>query len=107
MLVSLHNVMEYSQGMCYVKKNKVYKTQSLNNYNTSKKEDLYVQTFNTAHCKQTVVNMGTKLYNRLPVGIKSTDSFKDFKNKLTTFLLENSFYSAQEIFANVDSEFRK
>jgi hypothetical protein len=53
MLASLHNFMEYSQVMCYMKKNKAYKTQNLNihNYNTSRKKDLYVQTFTTAHCK--------------------------------------------------------
>jgi len=54
--------------------------------------------------------MGIKLYNRLPVGIKSTVSFKDFKNKLRTFISENSLYLVQELFfffAYVDIEVRK
>jgi hypothetical protein len=66
--------------------NKIYKTQNLNihNYDTSGKEDLYAQTFNTSHCQKVVVNMWIKLCTRLPVGIKSTESFRDFKNKLRT-----------------------
>jgi len=83
-----------------MKKNKIYKTQNLNihNYNTSGKEDLYVQTLNISRCRKIVVNMGLKLYDRLPVGIKNTESFKDFKNKLRTFIVVNSFYSGQEFF---------
>lgn len=44
-------------------------------------------TLHVAKKKKSVVNMGIRLYNRLPVGIKSAESFKDFKIKLRTSLL--------------------
>jgi hypothetical protein len=46
--------------------------------------------------KKSVVNVEIRLHNRLQVGIKSAESFKDFKIKLRTSLSENSFYSVQE-----------
>jgi len=41
---------------------------------------------------------GDKLYNKLAVGIVRLENFKDFKNILRTFPLDNSFYSTQEFF---------
>jgi hypothetical protein len=86
--------------LCYTTQNKIYQTQSLkiHNYNTRGKEDLYVQPWNTSRSKKSSVNMGIKLYNKLAVGIMRIESFKDFKNKLCTFPLDNSFYSTQEYF---------
>jgi hypothetical protein len=88
----------YFEVLCYIKKNKIYPTQSLNihKYNTRGKGDLYVQPWNTSHCKKSAVNMGINLYNKLAVGIMRIDSFKGFKNKLSTFSLDNAFYSTKE-----------
>ena len=36
--------------------------------------------------------MGIKLYNTSPIGIKRIDIFKDFMNKLESFLLKNSLF---------------
>jgi hypothetical protein len=55
-----------------MKKNKIYQTQNLNNYNTSRKEDLYIQPRNTSHCKKSAVKMGKILNNKLPVGMMRT-----------------------------------
>ena len=49
--------------------------------------------------------MGKKLYNKLAVGIKRIESFKDFKNKLRSFSLDNSFYSTQEFFKKITVRF--
>ena len=86
--------------LCYTTKNKIYETQSLkiHNYNTRGKEDLYVQPWNTSHCKKCSVNIEIKLYNKLAVGIIRIKSFKDFRSILRTFPLDNSFYSTQELF---------
>jgi hypothetical protein len=41
--------------------------------------------------------MGVKIFNHLPPEIKSmTNGMKSFKLKLTTFLLQNSFYTIEE-----------
>jgi hypothetical protein len=43
--------------------------------------------------------MGVKIFNHLPPEIKSmSNDTKSFKLKLTTFLLQNSFYTIEEFF---------
>jgi hypothetical protein len=43
--------------------------------------------------------MGVKIFNHLPIEIKSMlNDTKSFKLKLTTFLLQNSFYTIEEFF---------
>jgi hypothetical protein len=43
--------------------------------------------------------MGVKVFNNLPPEIKSmSKDMKSFKLKLTTFLLQNSFYTIEEFF---------
>jgi hypothetical protein len=87
--------------LCYIKKNQIYTTQYLDihNYNTKEKQDLYVQLRSTSRCKKSVINMEIKLHNNLPTEIKRIENFKDFKNKLKFFLLQNCFYSLQEFFS--------
>jgi len=46
--------------------------------------------------KRSVINMGTKLYNKLPGYIKEIDSYKTFKKELKSLLLLHSFYSVEE-----------
>jgi hypothetical protein len=40
--------------------------------------------------------MGIKAYNRLPLEIRKSNGFKDFKYKLKLFLLDNPFYTMKE-----------
>jgi hypothetical protein len=42
--------------------------------------------------------MGIKLFNNLPLQLKTISDFKLFKSKLKTYLLYNAFYSLQEFF---------
>ena len=50
--------------------------------------------------------MGIKLCNRLPVGIKSIESSKDFKNKLRLYSAEHLLFGIK-LFAYVDTKCRK
>jgi hypothetical protein len=43
-----------------------------------------------------VINMGIKLYNRLPLELRKSDGCKDFKHKLKVFLLDHPFYTLYE-----------
>ena len=45
-----------------------------------------------------VTNMGTKLFNKLPIQIKQLDDYKGFKREVKNFLLHNSFYTIEEFF---------
>jgi hypothetical protein len=40
--------------------------------------------------------MGIKLYNRLPLELRKSDGFKDFKHKLKLYLVDHPFYTLQE-----------
>jgi hypothetical protein len=86
--------------LCFIIKNKIYTTQysDIHSYNTIHKHNLYVELCNTARCKKSVINMGTKIYNNLPLEIKSIDNFKVFRRKLKSYLLHSAFYSLQDFF---------
>jgi hypothetical protein len=43
-----------------------------------------------------VVNMGIKLYSKVPKRIKNAVDFLAFKRELKSFLLEHSFYTINE-----------
>jgi hypothetical protein len=44
--------------------------------------DIYIQSYNTEIYKKSVINIGNKVYNKLPNYIKETDSYKAFKKEL-------------------------
>jgi hypothetical protein len=48
------------------------------------------------YIKKSVINIGTKVYNKLPGYIKEIDSYKAFKKELKSFLLLRTFYSVEE-----------
>jgi hypothetical protein len=58
--------------------------------------DIHIQSYNTEIYKKSVINMGTKLYNKLPGYIKEIDSFEFFKKELKSFLFVHTFYSVEE-----------
>jgi hypothetical protein len=68
----------------------------IHNYNTRRKMDIHSQSYKTDIYKKNVINMGTKVYNKLPGYIKETDSYKAFKKELKLFLLLHTFYSMEE-----------
>jgi hypothetical protein len=44
--------------------------------------DIHIQSHSTAFYARSVINMGTKLYNKLPGYIKEIESYKTFKKEL-------------------------
>jgi hypothetical protein len=68
-------------------------------HNTRRKIDIHVQSYKTDLYKRSVINMGTKLYDKLHSYIKEIDSYKTFKKELKSLLLLHSFYSVEEFVA--------
>jgi hypothetical protein len=60
-------------------------------YNTQRKRDIHIQSYKTDLYKRSVINMGSKLYNKLPDYIKEIDSYKTFRKQLKLFLLWHAF----------------
>ena len=61
--------------------------------------DIHIQVYSTDLFKRSVINMGTKLYDKLPGYIKGIDSYKTFKKELLSFLLLQTFYLVEEFVA--------
>jgi hypothetical protein len=61
--------------------------------------DTYIQSYSTDLYTRSVINMRTKLYNKLPGFIKEIDSYKISRKKLKSFLLLHTFYSVEEFVA--------
>jgi hypothetical protein len=72
---------------------------NIRTYNTWRKMDIHIQSYSTDLYKRSVINMGTKLYNKLPGYIKEINSYKTFRKKLESFLLLHTFYSVEEFVA--------
>jgi hypothetical protein len=60
---------------------------------------IHIQSYSTAFYARSAINMGTKLYNKLPGYIKAIESYKTFKRGLKSFLLLHIFYSVEEFIA--------
>ena len=87
--------------ICYIRKHHQFVdlNSNIHTHNTRRKMDIHIQSHNTDLCKRSVINMGTKLYNKLPGYIKEIDSYKTFKKELKSLLLLHSFYSVEEFVA--------
>jgi hypothetical protein len=87
--------------ICFIKKYKESFEHNIrvHTHNTQRKLDLRVQYCNTALFRKSVVNMGIKLYNKVPDHIKMRDNFGSFKRDLKSFLLQHSVYSVDEFMA--------
>jgi hypothetical protein len=57
--------------------------------------DIHIQSYKTDIYKNIAINMGTKVYNKLPSYVKEIDSYKAFKKEVKLFLL-HTFYSVEE-----------
>jgi len=68
-------------------------------YNTRRKRDIHIHSYKTDLYKRSVINMGSKLYNKLPDYIKEIESYKTFRKQLKSFLLRHAFYSVEEFVA--------
>jgi hypothetical protein len=80
--------------ICFMKKNKIYTTQysDVHDYNTIHKQNLYIQFCNTECSKGGVINVGTKIFNGLPIELKNEMNLNVFKGKLKGYLLCNVFF---------------
>ena len=58
--------------------------------------DIHVQSHKTDIYKNSVLNMETKVYNKLPSYVKEIDNYKAFKKQQKEFLLRHTFYSIEE-----------
>jgi len=99
-LVSLYTLY-IMEVICYIRKHHQFVDLNANihAHNTRRKMDIHIQSHNTDLYKRSVINMGTKLYNKLPEYIKEIDSYKTFKKELKSLLLLHSFYSVEEFVA--------
>jgi hypothetical protein len=81
--------------VCYIKKYKDSLKQNVqfHNYNAQRKFDLHVQFCNMDFCRRSVVNMGIRLYNKVPDHIKKLEKNKLFKREMRSFLLQHALYS--------------
>jgi hypothetical protein len=68
-------------------------------YNTRRKRDIHIQSHKTDLYKKSVINMGFKLYNKLPDYIKEIESYKTFRKQLKSFFRWHTFYSVEEFVA--------
>jgi hypothetical protein len=58
--------------------------------------DIHIQSYKTDIYKKSVINMWTKVYNKLSGYIKEIESYKVFKKELKLFLLLHTSYSVEE-----------
>jgi hypothetical protein len=67
--------------VCFLKKyqGNVKHNSEIHGHNTRKKHDLHIQHCSTVLYQRSVINMGIKLFNKLPVQIKQLDDYKGFK----------------------------
>jgi hypothetical protein len=75
----------------------VKQNSEIHRYNTRKKYDLHTGHCSTVLYQKSVTNTGIKLYNKLPKQLKQIDDYKDFKKQVKNFLLQNVFYTIEEV----------
>jgi hypothetical protein len=61
--------------------------------------DIHIQSYKTDLYNRSVVNMGSKLYNKLPDYMKEIESYKTFRKELKSFLPQHTFYSVGQFVA--------
>jgi hypothetical protein len=83
---------------CFIKKygQSLELNANVHSYNTRRKMDIHIKSHRTNLYKNSIINMGSKIYNNLPDNIKQIDSYKVFKKKVKSFLLVHTFYSVEE-----------
>jgi hypothetical protein len=83
--------------VCYVKKKGDIKhNYDFHEYNTRSKHDLHTQSCNTSSLQKSVLHMGIKLYNCLPMRIKKMNSLKQYRKEIKSTLLRETLYTLEE-----------
>ena len=65
-------------------------------YYTRQKLDLHHQLCRTNVAKNSGINIGIKLYSKLPPVIKNLEMTQEFKSRVKDFLMQHTFYSVDE-----------
>jgi hypothetical protein len=76
---------------------------AIHDYETRHRSDLQTQNCRTDIFKKNVINLGTKLYNKLPNYLKNLENLKPFKKQLKAFLLQQTFYSVDEYLSHMQA----
>jgi len=86
--------------ICYIRKHHQFLEliSNIRTHNTRGKMDIHIQLCSTDLFKRSVINIGTKLHNKLPGSMKGIDSNKT-KKELKSFLLPHTFHSVEEFVA--------
>jgi len=84
--------------LCFIKKYKL-EPQKMNKYMIIIQGEVNIYISNHAKKiskKKSVINMGIRLYNKLPKNIQQEERYKSYKRKMKGFLKDNAFYSLDE-----------
>jgi hypothetical protein len=65
----------------------------VHNHNTCQKLNLHAQFCRTNVSKNGVINIGIKLYNKIPNKIREVRKMKQFKRVFRSYLVQHVFYS--------------
>jgi hypothetical protein len=69
---------------------------AVHNHSTRQKLNLHVQFCRTNVSKNGVMNMGIKLYNKIPNKIREIGKMRQFKRVFTSYLVQHVFYLVEE-----------
>jgi hypothetical protein len=69
---------------------------AVHNHNTCQKLNLHVQFCRTNVSKNGVMNIGIRLYNKVPNKIREVGKMRQFKRVFRSYLLQQVFYSVEE-----------
>jgi hypothetical protein len=88
--------------LCFIRKHcqSLQFNTNIHSHNTRRKMDLHLKSYRTNLYKNSVINMGTKIYNKLPDYMKEIDSYKSFRKQLKSLLLLHTFYSVEEFLSS-------
>jgi hypothetical protein len=76
---------------------------AIHDYETRHRSDFQTQFCRTDIFKKSVINLGTKLYNKLPNYFKNLENLKPFTKQLKAFLLQQTFHSVDEYLSYVQA----
>lgn len=85
---------------CFIHRNlHEFKTnRDFHNYPTRSVREIHINSFNLSKYRKSPHCAGSYIYNKLPLEIRSQNSFRLFRNKLKTFLIGHCFYNMTEFF---------
>jgi len=74
---------------------------AIRDYETRHRSDFQTQFCRTDTFEKSIINLGTKLNNKLPNYFKNFENLKSFIKQLRVFLLQQTFYSVDEYLSYV------